>query len=68
MEESPEGLNYGKPDMKLAKTPINENYKEKGKLQTGSILNADHEKAETLRMLGKSCHDPMYKNHNKNKS
>jgi hypothetical protein len=69
MKEAPEGLDYGTVNKlhKFDETPVNDDYMEDGKIQCGSTPSAEHEKAETLRMLGQGSHDPMYKDKHKNK-
>lgn len=62
MKETPEGLSYGNDNDKYAKADTLEACLEKGKQQTGSMPSAEHEKAETLRMLGEGSHDPYHKN------
>lgn len=69
MHDAPEGLDYGSANTneKYARTPVDDNWKECGKIQMGSTPNAEHEKAETLRMLGAGSHDPYYGSKHKNR-
>lgn len=72
MHQAPEGLEYSHDNDKFAKTPINNNYKELGKILTGEKGRAPEyksvmEAAEKMRMHDGGCCDPMYKDQNKNK-
>ncbi len=69
MNEAPEGLDYGSQVNKFARTPVNNNWMEMGKLETGRDPSyaAMCKASEPLRMgNGGSC-DPMYNNSRKNK-
>lgn len=67
MNEAPEGLEYGKDNYRFAKANCLESHLEKGKNETGATPSPEHEKAETLRMLGKGSHDPYHEHSGKNK-
>lgn len=70
MNEAPEGLEYGdkNKEAKYGHTPINDNYKELGKIETGRdpSYEAMHKAAEALRMKDGGCCDPMYVDQGKN--
>lgn len=67
MNDTYEGLKYGHDNDKYAEANMLEKHLEKGKMETGATPSAEHEKAETMRMLGACSHDPMYKHTKKNK-
>lgn len=60
MNNAPEGLEYGTDNYKYAKADCLAQHLEAGKFATGATPSAEHEKAETLRMLGQGSHDPYY--------
>lgn len=64
-----EGLDYGTmtQNNEYEKADCLESHLENGKYTTGATPSAEHEKAETLRMLGQGSHDPMYGHSKKNK-
>lgn len=70
MEESPEGLDYGDDHDKFDRTPVNMNYKEKGKIATGSHESEAeimHKAATELRLKGMGSVDPCYEDSHKNR-
>jgi hypothetical protein len=60
MNKAPEGLEYGHDNDKFAKADCLESHLEAGKMKTGSTPSAEHEKAETMRMLDGGSNDPYY--------
>lgn len=62
-----EGLSYSHDNDKFKHTPLNDNFREMGKLKSGEGRAVDpaHMKAEEARLKGMSSHDPMYKNQHK---
>jgi hypothetical protein len=62
MTDAPEGLAYSHDNDKYSRTPLNENYKETGKILSGESRERDpaHLAAEELRLGGKGSVDPKY--------
>lgn len=68
MHNAPEGLEYSHDNNKFAEANKLTEHLEKGKYETaGGEKFAEHEAAETKRMLGCCSHDPIYGNSKKNK-
>lgn len=68
MKEAPEGLDYGTAN-KYDHTPVNNNYKEKGKIEMGTheLPHTESLDAGLMRFIGKGSIDPYYADSKKNK-